>query len=187
MSAIPEDFIRQTSQLSADVTRAFSGSRKIYVQGSRPDIQVPMREIIQDDTQTNEGLEKNPPIPVYDTSGIYTDPEAQIDLLKGLPALRDNWIIEREDTEQLSGPSSEYGTQRQNDPQLANLRFEHIRAPRKAISGKNVSQMHYARQGIITPEMEYVAIRENTKLQEMRDAGLMGQFPQHPGEDFGAN
>ena len=187
MSAIPEDFILQTNQLSEDVTRPFTGSRKIYVQGSRPDIQVAMREIIQDDTQTNEGIEKNPPIPVYDTSGIYTDPDAQIDLLKGLPALRDNWIIEREDTEQLSGPSSEYGTQRQNDPQLANLRFEHIRAPRKAITGKNVSQMHYARQGIITPEMEYVAIRENTKLQEMRDAGFMRQHPQHPGENFGAS
>ena len=187
MSAIPEDFILQTSQLSEDVTRPFTGSRKIYVQGSRPDIRVPMREIIQDDTETNEGIEKNPPIPVYDTSGIYTDPDAQIDLLKGLPALRNNWIIEREDTEQLNGPSSEYGTQRQNDPQLANLRFEHIRAPRKAIKGKNVSQMHYARQGIITPEMEYVAIRENTKLQEMRDAGLMRQHPQHPGENFGAS
>ncbi len=187
MSAIPEDFILQTSQLSEDVTRPFTGSRKIYVQGSRPDIRVPMREIIQDDTETNEGIEKNPPIPVYDTSGIYTDPDAQIDLLKGLPALRNNWIIEREDTEQLNGPSSEYGTQRQNDPQLANLRFEHIRAPRKAIKGKNVSQMHYARQGIITPEMEYVAIRENTKLQEMRDAGLMRMHPQHPGENFGAS
>ncbi len=187
MSAIPEDFIRQTSQLSEDVTRPFTGSRKIYVQGSRPDIQVPMREIIQDDTETNDGIEKNPPIPVYDTSGIYTDPEADIDLLKGLPALRDNWIIEREDTQQLNGPSSDYGTQRQNDPQLANLRFEHIRAPRKAISGKNVSQMHYARQGIITPEMEYVAIRENTKLQEMRDAGFMRQHKQHPGESFGAS
>ena len=187
MSAIPEDFIRQTSQLSEDVTRPFTGSRKIYVQGSRPDIQVPMREIIQDDTETNDGIEKNPPIPVYDTSGIYTEPEADIDLLKGLPALRDNWIIEREDTEQLNGPSSDYGTQRQNDPQLANLRFEHIRAPRKAISGKNVSQMHYARQGIITPEMEYVAIRENTKLQEMRDAGFMRQHKQHPGENFGAS
>ncbi len=187
MSAIPEDFILQTSQLSEDVTRPFTGSKKIYVQGSRPDIQVPMREIIQDDTQTNEDIEKNPPIPVYDTSGIYTDPEANIDLLKGLPALRDNWINEREDTEQLSGPSSEYGNQRQNDPKLADLRFEHIRAPRKAISGKNVSQMHYARQGIITPEMEYVAIRENTKLQEMRDSGLMRQHPQHAGEDFGAS
>ncbi len=187
MSAIPETFIQQTSQLSAEVTRPFSGSKKIYVQGSRPDIQVPMREISQDDTHTNEGIEKNPPIPVYDTSGIYTDPLAEIDLLKGLPALRENWIIERNDTEQLSGPSSEYGQQRQTAEELAHLRFEHIRAPRKALSGKNVSQMHYARQGIITPEMEYVAIRENTKLHEMRDAGLMGQYPQHPGEDFGAN
>ena len=187
MSAIPEDFIRQTSQLSEEVTRPFSGSKKIYVQGSRPDIRVPMREISQDDTQTNNDVEKNPPIPVYDTSGIYTDPEAEIDLLKGLPALRNNWIIEREDTEQLSGPSSEYGTKRQNDPELAHLRFEHIHAPRKAKKGKNVSQMHYARQGIITPEMEYVAIRENTKLQEMRDAGIMRQHPQHPGQDFGAS
>jgi phosphomethylpyrimidine synthase len=187
MSAIPEDFIRQTSQLSEEVTRPFPGSKKIYVQGSRPDIQVPMREISQSDTQTNDGIEKNPPIPVYDTSGIYTDPEADIDLLKGLPPLRENWIKEREDTELLAGPSSEYGHQRQNDPELAHLRFEHIRAPRKATAGSNVSQMHYARQGIITPEMEYVAIRENGKLQEMRDAGLMKQHPQHAGENFGAS
>ncbi|MCU7938549.1 MAG: phosphomethylpyrimidine synthase ThiC [gamma proteobacterium symbiont of Bathyaustriella thionipta] len=187
MSAIPEDFIRQTSQLSEDVTRPFSGSKKIYVQGSRPDIQVPMREISQDDTHTNDGIEKNPPIPVYDTSGIYTDPDAEIDLLKGLPALRNHWIIERDDTEQLTGPSSQYGTKRQNDPELAHLRFEHIHAPRKAKVGNNVSQMHYARQGIITPEMEYVAIRENTRLQEMRDAGIMRQHPQHPGQDFGAS
>ncbi len=187
MSAIPEDFIRQTTQLSEEVTRPFSGSRKIYVQGSRPDIRVPMREIMQADTETNEGVETNPPIPVYDTSGIYTDPDAEIDLLKGLPPLRDNWILERDDTEQLSGPSSAYGQQRQSDPDLANLRFEHIRAPRKAKSGKNVSQMHYARQGIITPEMEYIAIRENCKLQEMREAGLMRQHPQHPGENFGAS
>ncbi len=187
MSAIPEDFIRQTTQLSEEVTRPFSGSRKIYVQGSRPDIRVPMREIMQADTETNEGVEQNPSIPVYDTSGIYTDPDAEIDLLKGLPPLRDNWILERDDTEQLSGPSSAYGQQRQSDPDLANLRFEHIRAPRKAKSGKNVSQMHYARQGIITPEMEYIAIRENCKLQEMREAGLMRQHPQHPGENFGAS
>ncbi len=187
MSAIPEDFIRQTTQLSEEVTRPFSGSRKIYVQGSRPDIRVPMREIMQADTETNEGVEQNPSIPVYDTSGIYTDPDAEIDLLKGLPPLRDNWILERDDTEQLSGPSSAYGQQRQSDPDLANLRFEHIRAPRKAKSGKNVSQMHYACQGIITPEMEYIAIRENCKLQEMREAGLMRQHPQHPGENFGAS
>ena len=187
MSAIPEDFIRQTAELSAEVTQPFSGSKKIYVQGSRADIRVPMREISQDDTHTNDGIEKNPPIPVYDTSGIYTDPDAQIDLLKGLPALRASWIVERNDTEQLAGPSSGYGQQRQSDPQLAHLRFEHISAPRKAQSGKNVSQMHYARQGIITPEMEFAAIRENNKLQEMRDAGLMGQYPQHPGESFGAS
>ena len=187
MSAIPEDFIRQTSQLSEEVTRPFSGSRKIYIEGSRPDIQVPMREIVQSDTQTNESVEKNPPVPVYDTSGIYTDPEARIDLLKGLPALRENWITERDDTEQLDGPSSEYGRQRQDDPKLADLRFEHIRAPRRAKAGQNVSQMHYARQGIITPEMEYVAIRENCKLQEMKNAGLMRQHPQHPGQDFGAS
>ncbi|WP_198263673.1 phosphomethylpyrimidine synthase ThiC [sulfur-oxidizing endosymbiont of Gigantopelta aegis] len=187
MSAIPEDFIQQTSQLSEDVTRPFTGSRKIYVQGSRPDIQVPMREIIQDDTETNTGIEKNPPIPVYDTSGPYTDPEAKIDLLKGLPTLRDNWIIERDDTEVLDGPSSEYGSQRQTDPKLSHLRFEHIRAPRRAKKGKNVSQMHYARQGVITPEMEYIAIRENTKLQEMRDSGLMRMHPQHPGESYGAS
>ncbi|MCK5697505.1 MAG: phosphomethylpyrimidine synthase ThiC, partial [Gammaproteobacteria bacterium] len=187
MSVIPEDFIRQTSQLSEDVTRPFSGSKKIYVQGSRPDIQVPMREISQDDTLMNDDVEKNPPIPVYDTSGLYTDPEAKIDLLKGLPALRKHWIFERDDTEQLTGPSSEYGTKRQTDPELAHLRFEHINAPRKAKEGKNVSQMHYARQGIITPEMEFVAIRENTKLQEMRDSALMRQYPQHSGEDFGAS
>jgi len=187
MSAIPEDFIRQTTQLSEEVTRPFSGSKKIYIEGSRPDIRVPMREIMQADTETNDGVEKNPPVPVYDTSGIYTDPDAQIDLLKGLPPLRENWILEREDTEQLSGPSSEYGQQRQTDPDLANLRFEHIHAPRKARSANNVTQMHYARQGIITPEMEFIAIRENCKLQEMRAAGLMRQHPQHPGENFGAS
>ncbi len=187
MSAIPEDFIRQTNQLSEEVTRPFSGSRKIYVQGSRPDIRVPMREISQADTETNEGVEKNPPIPVYDTSGIYTDPDAQIDLLKGLPPVRDNWILERDDTQQLTGPSSQYGQQRQSDPQLANLRFEHIHAPRKARAGSNVTQMHYARQGTITPEMEYIAIRENCKLQEMHNSGLMRQHPQHSGENFGAS
>ncbi len=186
MSAIPEEFIRQTAQLSEQVTQAFSGSRKIYVQGSRPDIRVPMREIIQADTQTNAGVEKNPPIPVYDTSGLYTDPDASIDLLQGLPGLRAEWIKERADTEQLSCPSSKYGRQRQNDPELAHLRFAHIRNPRKAISGHNVTQLHYARKGIITPEMEFVAIRENTKLQEMQASGLMRQHPQHPGENFNA-
>jgi len=186
MSAIPEDFIQTTNRLSDDVTRPFPGSKRVYLSGSRPDIQVPIREISQMDTETMNGVEKNPPIPVYDTSGPYTDPSSEIDLLKGLPRLRDNWILEREDTQQLDGPSSEYGTQRQNDPELSHLRFEHIREPRKAQPGKNVTQMHYARQGIITPEMEFVAIRENMKLQELKEMGLMKVHPQHPGQDFGA-
>lgn len=186
MSAIPEDFIQTTNRLSDDVTRPFPGSKRVYLEGSRPDIQVPIREISQMDTQTLNGEEKNPPIPVYDTSGPYTDPDAEIDLLKGLPRVRESWILEREDTQQLDGPSSEYGRKRQNDPELAHLRFEHIREPRKAKAGQNVTQMHYARQGIITPEMEFIAIRENMKLQEMREMGLMKTHPQHPGQNFGA-
>ncbi|MDH5359327.1 MAG: phosphomethylpyrimidine synthase ThiC, partial [Gammaproteobacteria bacterium] len=132
--------------------------------------------------------EKNPPITVYDTSGPYTDPTVEIDLLKGLPDVRTTWIEERGDTELLSGPSSEFGKLRETDPALAPLRFEHIRAPRKAIAGKNVTQMHYARQGIITPEMEYIAIRENNKLQELRaDERYEAILRQHKGDSFGAN
>ncbi|MGM0594807.1 MAG: phosphomethylpyrimidine synthase ThiC [Pseudomonadota bacterium] len=188
MSAIPEDFLQKTSKLSEEVTKPFPKSRKIYVEGSRPDIRVPMREIAQDDTLTSKQPEQNPPIFVYDTSGPYTDPQAEIDLLSGLPELRKQWIEERGDTELLDGPTSEFGAQRQNDTQLAHLRFEHIRKPRRAVAGKNVSQMHYARQGIITPEMEFVAIRENNKLQEMRnDPRYAKLLRQHPGESFGAN
>ncbi len=188
MSAVPEDFIRRTAALSEEVTKPFPSSRKVYVEGSRPDIRVPMREIEQSPTPGNFGAEENPPIYAYDTSGIYTDPLAEIDLLKGLPALREAWIAERGDTEQLDGPSSEFGSQRQNDPELAHLRFEHIRTPLRAKAGKNVSQMHYARRGIITPEMEYVAIRENMKLEQMRaDARYEKLLRQHKGESFGAN
>jgi phosphomethylpyrimidine synthase len=184
MSAIPEDFIRKTAQLSADVTRPFPNSSRIFVPGSRPDIRVPMREIHQADTAASFGVEKNPPITVYDTSGPYTDPDATIDLLAGLPSVRGGWIAERDDTEQLDGPSSEFGRQRQHDPELAQLRFEHIRKPRRARAGHNVTQMHYARQGIITPEMEFVAIRENLRLEEMADSDLLKQ---HPGVNFGAS
>jgi phosphomethylpyrimidine synthase len=184
MSAIPEDFIRKTAQLSADVTRPFPNSSRIFVPGSRPDIRVPMREIHQADTAASFGVEKNPPITVYDTSGPYTDPDATIDLLAGLPSVRGSWIAERDDTEQLDGPSSEFGRQRQHDPELAQLRFEHIRKPRRARAGHNVTQMHYARQGIITPEMEFVAIRENLRLEEMADSDLLKQ---HPGVNFGAS
>ena len=129
MSAIPEDFIKKTAQLSEDVTRPFPGSTKIYVTGSRPDIRVPMRQIRQSETAASFGVEKNPPITVYDTSGPYSDPAADIDLLAGLPDVRKAWIEERFDTEQLDGPGSDYGRERQSNPELAHLRFEHIRKP----------------------------------------------------------
>lgn len=188
MSAIPEDFINQTARLSEEVTKPFPGSKKKYVVGSRPDIRVPMREIQLSPTQTNTGEELNPPLSIYDTSGPFSDPDIEVDLLKGMPDVRGPWIGERQDTELLEGPSSSYGQGRQGDPDLAHLRFEHIHRPRRALAGKNVSQMHYARQGIITPEMEYVAIRENCQLQEMRDDPRYEKLlRQHKGESFGAN
>jgi phosphomethylpyrimidine synthase len=142
-----------------------------------------MRQVEQSATPASFGVEQNPPITVYDTSGPYTDPEATIDLMRGLPEVRSSWIEERADTQRLDGPSSAFGRQRQASPDLAALRFEHIRPPRCARSGCNVTQMHYARQGIITPEMEYVAIRENLRLEEYRDSGLLVQ---HRGNSFGA-
>jgi len=192
MSAIPDEFIRKTAQLSEEVTRPFANSRKIYVQGSRPDIRVGMREVVQSPTQTSAAPEENPPIVVYDTSGPYTDPSAHIDLRKGLAPLREAWILERDDTEQLDGPSSEYGRMHHDDPRLAHLRFEHLRKPRRARSvagvGLNVTQMHYARQGIITPEMEYVAIREMLRLDELRqDPRYARLLRQHRGQSFGAS
>jgi phosphomethylpyrimidine synthase len=188
MSAIPDEFLQRTAELSASSTKPLDGSRKVYVQGSRPDIRVPMREIDLDDTPASFGAEKNPPIPVYDTSGPYTDPQVKIDLLKGLDDVRSAWIDERDDTEWLDGPTSDYGRQRQNDPELAHLRFEHLRKPRRARAGCNVSQMHYARQGIITPEMEYIAIRESMKLQQLRNNPEYEKvLMQHPGQSFGAH
>ena len=188
MNAIPETFIKKSAELSEEVTKPFANSRKIYVEGSRPDIRVGMREILQDDTSDSIGAEENPPIPVYDTSGPFTDPDVTIDLMKGIPDVRTSWIEDRDDTELLDGLTSEFGLQRQNDPELAHLRFEHIRTPRCAKTGKNVSLLYYARQGIITPEMEYVAIRENVKLQELRaDPRYAKLLKQHAGEDYGAN
>jgi len=188
MSAIPEDFLQRTAQLSEAVTQPFPQSKKIYVEGSRPDIRVPMREISLSDTHTTDIPEPNLPITVYDTSGPFGDPDVTVDLMKGMPDIRSGWIAERNDTEQLEGPSSEYGQQRQHDPELSHLRFEHIRAPLKARAGQNVSQMHYARKGIITPEMEYVAIREGMRLDELRaDSRYEQLLRQHPGENFGAH
>jgi phosphomethylpyrimidine synthase len=188
MSAIPEEFIRKALQLTEDVTRLFPSARKIYVTGSREDIRVPMREIAQSPTKALSGDIENPPLTIYDTSGPYTDPDAEIDLRKGLQALREKWIEERGDTEMLDGPTSDFGKQRATDPELAKLRFEHIRKPRVAKSGCNVTQMHYARNGIITPEMEFIAIRENRRIDEMREEyEKAGYINQHPGQSFGAS
>ena len=188
MSAIPQAFVQKTAELSDEVTRPFPSSRKVYVTGSRPDLRVPMREITLTPTRTNLGLEENPPVLVYDTSGPYTDPSARIDLLAGLPDLRGAWIEERGDTEPLDGPSSAFGRERQTDPRLAHLRFEHLRTPRRAKPGHNVTQMHYARRGIITPEMEYVAIRETMRLDELRaDPRYAKLLRQHRGQGFGAS
>ncbi|MFN2147896.1 MAG: phosphomethylpyrimidine synthase ThiC [Anaerolineales bacterium] len=184
MSAIPDEFVSKTAALSEEVTRPFPGSRKIYVGGSRPDIRVGMREVSQSDTPASFGAEPNASITVYDTSGPYTDPAAKIDLRQGLAAVRAAWIDERADTEVLSLPSSEYGQRRATDPALASLRFEHIRKPRRARAGRNVTQMHYARRGIVTPEMEYVAIRENLRLEELEETFLLRQ---HRGHGFGAS
>ncbi len=139
MSAIPEDFIRTTARLSEEVTRPFPSARKVYVEGSRPDIRVPMREVRQTPTVTSSGLEENPPVYVYDTSGPFTDPAVRVDLLEGVPEVRTRWIEERADTEVLPGPTSDFGRRRQADPALASLRFAHIRPPRRARAGRNVT------------------------------------------------
>ena len=182
MNANPK-FIAATAHVDEAAVQPLPRSRKVHVEGSRPDIRVPMREISQSDTPASFGAEKNPPIFVYDTSGPYTDPEARIDIRTGLPALRARWIEERGDTETLPGPSSRYGVERLADSKLAELRFNLKRAPRRAKAGANVTQMHYARRGIVTPEMEFIAIRENQR----RD--LLGELVtrQHPGQSFGAS
>ncbi len=182
------DMAAQTGALSEQITQPISGSKKIHIEGSRSDIRVPMREIAVSDTITEQGTEKNMPVTVYDTSGAYTDPNIDIDLMKGLAPLRENWISERQDTEQLDGPTSEYGQERLSDEKLDHLRFEHIRKPLKAKPGKNVTQMHYAKQGIITPEMEFIAIREDLRLQELRkDPNYEQLLKQHQGQNFGAS
>ncbi|WP_343621769.1 phosphomethylpyrimidine synthase ThiC [Acinetobacter proteolyticus] len=176
----PADISAQHEQDAKDLTRILPASRKVYVEGSRPDIQVPFREISLTETPTGLGGEHNPPVMVYDTSGAYTDPNVQIDLNKGLPLVRQTWIEERQDTDVLSGLSSEFGQARLKDIRTAEIRFAHIQNPRRAQADKNVTQMHYAKQGIITPEMEYIAIRENQRQLEHVD------MRQHPGQNFGA-
>ncbi len=179
-------FLNETAEVDPGTTQPFAKSRKIYVEGSRPDIRVPFREISLSDTPSMFGAgkdEKNPPVVVYDTSGPYTDPTVKIDIRDGLPALRAGWIMERGDVEQLDGPSSDFGKQRKTDPELAQMRFNLTRKPLRAKAGMNVSQMHYARKDIITPEMEFIAIRENQRRENMSEL----LQTQHPGQHFGAS
>lgn len=159
------------------------GSRKVYVPGTlHPDVRVPLREILQHPTRLAGGGERpNPPVAVYDTSGPYTDPDYRVDLRAGLPrAAREGWVAARGDTEQLSQLTSAFGREREADPRLNGLRFGHRALPRRARAGANVTQLHYARKGVITPEMEYVALRENQRVEAEYAA-------QHPGHSFGAS
>lgn len=179
--------LKETAQVDTASVQPLPNSRKIYLEGSRPDIRVPFRSISQAITATDSGEEKNPDILVYDTSGPYTDPEAKIDIRQGLEALRAKWIEERQDTELLDAPTSDFGKCRSQDPTLETLRFNLKRQPRRAKAGKNVTQLHYARQGIITPEMEFIALRENQQRHELGTEAveaLLGH--QHPGQSFGA-
>ncbi|OIR10299.1 phosphomethylpyrimidine synthase [mine drainage metagenome] len=181
MNANPQ-FLAAAAHVDEAAVKPLPNSRKIYVEGSRPDVRVPMREITLTDTHLNNGVEHNPPIHVYDCSGPYTDPSVKIDIRSGLSEMRAKWIEERNDTEALPCLTSEYGRQRLNDPTLADMRFNLQHTPRRAKAGMNVTQMHYARKGIITPEMEFIAIRENQKREGLSEMLLK----QHPGENFGA-
>ncbi|MEM6724689.1 MAG: phosphomethylpyrimidine synthase ThiC [Bacteroidota bacterium] len=179
---IKKESIPTTSSVTRD---PFPASKKVYVKGKIHDIDVAMREIEVTSSAskfTFGEMEPNPPVTVYDTSGPYTDPNVDINIKKGLPRLRQQWILEREDVEQLDSISSSYGLERLNDDSLDYMRFEHLKMPLRAKKGQNVTQMHYARKGIITPEMEYIAIRENQRVDELHEIGQ-----QHPGNSFGAN
>ncbi|MBL8495810.1 MAG: phosphomethylpyrimidine synthase ThiC, partial [Rhodocyclaceae bacterium] len=192
-----DKFIASSAHVDDAAVAPLPNSRKIHVTGSRPDIRVPMREVSQSDTPASFGAETNPPVTVYDCSGPYTDPAAKIDIRSGLPALRAGWIAERGDSEELAALTSRYGSERAADPATAELRFPGLhRKPRRAKAGRNVTQMHYARAGIVTPEMEFVAIREALRRREyldsLRSAGPTGQKMaellgrQHRGQSFGA-
>jgi len=186
MSAIKERVLSQTAQVDKAAIENFPNSRKIYVQGSRPDIRVPMREITLNDTPLTAGVEHNPPVVVYDTSGPYTDPDIEIDVRNGLEPMRSAWIEERGDTEILEQISSEYGRRQAENPELEAIRFTAQRPSRRAKAGANVSQMHYAKRGIITPEMEYVAIRENQRREQLAEV-VPHTKEQVKGESFGAS
>ncbi|MFQ2526684.1 phosphomethylpyrimidine synthase ThiC [Aeromonas caviae] len=167
---------------------AHPNSRRIFIEGSRADIRVPLREIQLADTfvggtKDAPQFEPNEPVPVYDTSGPYGEEAAPIDVRRGLPRLRENWVLERDDTDALDGLSSTFTQERLADEGLDHLRFEHLPSARRAKPGRRVTQLHYARQGIVTPEMEFIAIRENMGRERVRSELLRTQ---HPGQGFGA-
>jgi len=182
-----DQFFARDAKVDSAAVAPLPASRKIYVEGSRQDVRVPMREITQTDTPASFGAEKNPALAVYDTSGPYTDPDARIDIRRGLPALRAEWIDERDDTTKLDAPTSAFGRARLADPALAGLRFDLQRAPRRAKAGANVTQMHYARRGVVTPEMEFIAIRENQLREETLSRMPEALRRQHAGQSFGAS
>ena len=187
MSANPRDELSDPARLGEAVTRPYPGSRKIHVQGSRADLRVAMREISQAATPGVAGPESNPPIVVYDTSGPYTDAGYRVDLLRGLPALRAGWIEERGDCLSLAAQSSAFARTRAQSADAAALAFPGRPEPRRARPGRVVTQMHYARRGIVTPEMEHIALRENARLDEIRESyAAAGLLARHPGQAFGA-
>ncbi|SHG80109.1 phosphomethylpyrimidine synthase ThiC [Chryseobacterium sp. OV279] len=165
----------------------FPNAKKIYVEGKIHPISVAMREIHLSPTRlTNGSLEENPPVTIYDTSGPYTDENVSIDIMKGLPRIREQWILDRKDVDILNGITSEYGKARLADTRLDELRFAYDHKPKVAKEGMELTQLYYAKQGIITPEMEYVAIRENQRIEQLDSVSREMAF-QHPGNSFGAN
>ena len=175
----PKNNLKDTEKMEQ-----FAASKKIYVTGSREDLKVPMREISQTSLNGDSGEQKNPVLWVYDTSGPYTDPEVKINLSKGLKPNRLKWIIERGDSEELSKRTSSFAKQQIESEELIDLTFPNLPKARRAKDGKNITQLHYAREGVITPEMEFIAIRENQGLQQAKERGLISS--KHMGESFGA-
>jgi len=179
------------SHAAAVHTHPLPASRKVFVEGALPGVRVAMREIQLTPTSGNGGASvENPPVTVYDPSGPYTDPDARIDIRRGLEPHRLDWILRRHDVDELPHVTSEYGRARAADSKLAGLRFSHIRRPLRATERRNVTQMHYARRGVITPEMEYIAIRENQRLERVTELtdrhSHGGGVAQHPGQPWGA-
>ena len=175
-----------TSFNKIEARSTYRGSCKKYITGSRRDLNVPYREVRLSATQHSDRLEQNAPVPLYDTSGSYTDPDAQVDLTRGLPQLRAAWIGDRQDTKELIGPSSEFTRLREDDLLALFQRFPSIPRPRRALNGMNITQMHYARKGVITPEMEFIALRESMRLDALiDDPAYRPLLAQHPGQSSG--